>query len=255
MITVIMAGGKGTRILEETQFIPKAMVRIGDKPIIEHIMDSYAQQGFHDFLILTGYKGEILSDYFKKKPEVLLCEENGNFLNVKLPDRSIQLLYTGEETESAARLRLAKPYITGESFMLTYCDGLCSVNYENLVRFHNEHKKTVTLTAVRPEPRFGILEIDQNGIVKSFKEKDRNDSPVINGGFMVMDLRIFDFLTETMEQLEKDVLLPLSKIGELTAYYHDGFWQCMDTLQEKKYLCSLWERNEAAWINKKKDKV
>ena len=250
MLTVILAGGKGTRILEETQLKPKAMVKIGDKPIIEHIMECYEEQGFSDFLILVGYKGEEIFDHFKKKTNIIFLKEEEACLTVQLPNFKVTILDTGEETGSAARLRMAKPYINGERCMLTYCDGLCSLNFNNLINFHKEHAGMVTLTAVRPKPRFGILEITENGQVKVFKEKQRKDSPIINGGFMVIEPEIFDFLTKEMEHLEKDVLVSLSNSGKLMAYYYEGFWQCMDTLQEKKYLCSLWENGLSPWINK-----
>lgn len=249
MLTVILAGGKGTRILEETRLIPKALVRIGNKPIIEHIMECYEKQGFNEFLILTGYKGEKIFDYFKSKTNITFLEEQKDCMIIKSSNSKVTVLDTGEETGSAARLRIARPYINEKRFMLTYCDGLCSVNFDNLLNFHKEHGGMVTLTAVRPEPRFGILEIMENGKVKALREKEHRDSPVINGGFMVIESDIFNFLTEEMNQLEKDVLVPLSENGKLTAFYHDGFWQCMDTLQEKKYLCELWETKKAPWVN------
>lgn len=253
MLTVILAGGKGTRILEETELMPKAMVKIGDRPIIEHIMGCYEEQGFNEFLILAGYKGKKIFDYFKTKKNVTFLKEQGDCMIVELSNSKVTVLDTGEETGSAARLRIAKPYINEERFMLTYCDGLCSVNFNSLLNFHKEHGGMVTLTAVRPEPRFGILEIMEDGKVKVLKEKERKDSPIINGGFMVIESEIFNYLTEEMEHLEKDVLVPLSENGKLMAFYHDGFWQCMDTLQEKKYLCALWETRKAPWVNKKKD--
>lgn len=200
-------------------------------------------------MFLTGYKGEKIFDYFKSKTNITFLEEQKDCMIIKSSNSKVTVLDTGEETGSAARLRIARPYINEKRFMLTYCDGLCSVNFDNLLNFHKEHGGMVTLTAVRPEPRFGILEIMENGKVKALREKERRDSPVINGGFMVIESDIFNFLTEEMNQLEKDVLVPLSENGKLTAFYHDGFWQCMDTLQEKKYLCELWETKKAPWVN------
>lgn len=252
MLTVIVAGGKGSRILEETLTKPKALVKIGEKAIIEHIIDGYVSQGFHDFLILSGYKGEMIADYFKEKSGALSWKIEGNSLIVHFFEFRIRILYTGEETGSAARLRMAAPYIRGNSFMLTYCDGLCGISFSDLIQFHETYGGMVTLTAVRPDPRFGILEIDSSGRVKSFREKACADAPVINGGFMIFDQEIFSFLTEEMEQLERDVLMPLADRGELTAYFYDGFWQCMDTLQEKNYLCSLWERKPVPWMRNRK---
>ena len=254
MLTVILAGGKGTRLLEETQFRPKALTKVGEKPILEHIMEGFQSQGYRDFLILTGYKSEMISEYFRKRQEVVSCKSEGACMTVDLPYARVRILDTGEDTGSAARLRMAEPYLEHETFLLTYCDGLCSVEMEDVIRFHRQRCGMVTLTAVRPEPRFGILEIAKDGRVNALREKERKDSPVINGGFMVMEPEIFEFLTDQMEQLEKDVLVPLSETGKLMAYYHDGFWQCMDTLQEKKYLCALWEKGNAPWINQKKDR-
>lgn len=253
MLTVILAGGKGTRLLEETQFYPKAMARIGEKPVVEHIMESFQSQGFRDFLILTGYKGDMIADYFRQKQELVSCETDGKCLTMSFPDTRVRILDTGEETGSAARLYMARPYLEQETFLLTYCDGLCSVDMKEVIHFHREHHGLVTLTAVRPEPRFGILEIEKNGCVKAMREKERKDSPVINGGFMVVEPEIYSFLTDEMEQLERDLLVPLSEAGHLMAYYHDGFWQCMDTLQEKKYLCALWEAGNAPWVLEKRD--
>lgn len=250
MLTVIMAGGKGSRILEETRQKPKALVTVGDRPILEHIMDSYTSQGFCDFLILTGYRGEMIADYFRGKPGRLSCEKDGDCLLAEFPGVRVRVLYTGEETGSAARLRMAQKYIEEDCFMLTYCDGLCAVPFRSLVEFHRMRGGTVTVTAVRPRPRFGVLDISEDGAVRSFREKSWTDFPFINGGFMVMEREIFDFLTEETEQLERDVLVPLAEQGRLNAYKYCGFWQCMDTMQEKQYLNSLWEQGARPWISR-----
>ncbi len=248
MLTVILAGGKGTRILEETQSKPKAKVQIGGIPIIEHIMDSFRRQGFHDFLILAGHKSRILFSWFREMHDALSCEQDDVCMTVILPDMRVRVLETGEETGTAARLRLAMPYIDGERFLLTYCDGLCSVDFHKLLRFHEEHRGLITLTAVRPLPRFGVLLLDDDGRVLSMREKHSEDLPLINGGFMVVERDIFQRLNEDAVHLERDVLESLAAEGKLCAYCHDGFWQCMDTLPEKQYLCALWESGAPPWI-------
>lgn len=248
MLTVILAGGKGTRILEETRHRPKAMVEIGGRPILQHIMDSFQRQGFDDFLILTGYKSDVIFRYFQAQEGILKQDGDRETASFYYPGCRVRLLDTGEETGSAARLRLAAPLIQGERFLLTYCDGLSSVSLKRLLDFHTTHGGLVTLTAVRPAPRFGILELGENGVVHAMREKSQKDSPIINGGFMAAERGLLDFLTESMEQLEPDVLMPIAAAGKMRAYYHDGFWQCMDTLQEKQTLCALWESGQAPWV-------
>lgn len=248
MLAVILAGGRGSRLLEETRDKPKALVRIGDKPIIEHIMEGCIRQGIRDFLILTGYKSELLEAYFCGRESCGTVSRKQDCLSVELPRARVRLLDTGEDTGTARRLTRARPYIGEETFLLTYCDGLCSVRLDALADFHRAHHGLVTLTAVRPVPRYGVLELGADGTVTAMREKDRRDAPLINGGFMLMEPAVFQFVKDTDDALERDLLTRLAAEGGLKAYYHDGFWQCMDTLPEKERLCELWTSGKAPWV-------
>jgi glucose-1-phosphate cytidylyltransferase len=248
MITVILAGGKGSRILEETREKPKAMVKIGEYMIVEHIMRSFFAQGYQDFLILGGYKFQVLLDYYKKSALCIEYNEEKKDYLFSYRNMRIRLLDTGENKGSAGRLLSASEYLKTGTFLLTYCDAVSSVNLRKLVHFHDEHNSLVTLTAVRPKPRFGVLEIDSDGQVISMREKNKIDSPIINGGFMVVEPGLLDLITSEKMQLEKDVLSPLAGTDRLWAYYHDGFWQCMDTIQERDYLCSLYQESSCPWL-------
>ena len=220
MKVIILAGGMGTRISEYTKTIPKPMIKIKDKPLIHHIMDHYAKYGHKDFYIALGYKGNVIKNYFKKK---IFSKWN------------INLIETGKKTMTGGRLKKFKKLMNNERFLLTYGDGLSNVNIKKLIKFHKQNKKISTLTAVRPPARFGAIKIKGNKVVY-FKEKSKLDEGWINGGFFVMEPKIFDYIKGNQTFLEREPLVNLSKKKNLTAFKHPGFWQCMDTKRDKDLL-------------------
>jgi glucose-1-phosphate cytidylyltransferase len=215
MKVVILAGGLGTRISEYTKFIPKPMIKIKGLPILVHIMNHFSKFGFNEFYIALGYKGNIIKNYFKKKK-----------FNWK-----INLIDTGKNTMTGGRLKRLKKYLKDESFFLTYGDGLSDVNITKLLRFHNKSKKLVTVTAVRPPARFGALKIKGN-TVSYFKEKSRMDEGWINGGFFVVSKNFLSFIKNDKTYLEREPLEKVTKLKELSAYRHNGFWQCIDNVRD-----------------------
>mgnify|MGYP001204354461 CR=1 FL=1 len=219
MKVVILAGGLGTRLSEFTRTIPKPMVKVGSKPILFHIMKTYSKYGFKNFYIATGYKGKIIKKFFKKK-----------FYNW-----NVKLIDTGKKTMTGGRLKRLKKYLGNETFMMTYGDGLSSVNLKNLIKFHKKNKKLVTLTAVRPPARFGAIKLKGN-TVKYFKEKSKLDEGWINGGFFVMESKFLNYIKNDKTYLEREPLEKITKKKELVAFKHEGFWQCMDTIRDKKIL-------------------
>lgn len=254
MLTVILAGGKGRRILEETKNKPKALVKIGDKPILRHIIDFYLAQGHNKFLVLAGYKGDCIVNYFENLPEFKkkYCYEN--YIIYEYKSMQVEILYTGEDTNSAQRLKIAKPYIKEERFMLTYCDGLSSVNVNELINTHIQKKFVITISAVRPKPRYGILDIDDNGYVIELREKSIDDSPLINGGFMVFERTALEYIGEDMLELERDLLSHMAIKRNLGVYIHKGFWQCMDTVFERDCLEELYKKNNYPWQVERRNK-
>jgi glucose-1-phosphate cytidylyltransferase len=252
---VILAGGKGTRIAEESEFRPKPMIRIGEKPILWHIMKTYDRYGYSDFIICLGYKGEMIKEYFLNYKTM-----NSDFTitlgqkdNIKLNGNSsedhwtVTLADTGLEAMTGSRIKKIEPYIEGDIFMLTYGDGVADINIKELVSFHLSHKKIGTLTGVHPQSRFGELLVEGKQ-VKAFTEKPNITKGCINGGFFVFNRRIFDYLTEDENcHLEKEPLERLVNDGELMVYFHDGFWQCMDTVRDMTFLNNLWKLNNAPW--------
>lgn len=219
MKVVILAGGRGTRISEYTRSIPKPMVKIGSLPIIVHIMRLYAKYGYNNFYVALGYKGQIVKDYFKK-----------NKFKWK-----INLIDTGKNTMTGGRLKRLSKYLKDETFMLTYGDGVSDINLKKLVRFHKKYHKTVTLTAVRPPARFGVIKLHGNS-VKYFKEKSNIDEGWINGGFFIIEPKFLKYLINDKTFLEKNPLEKVAKNRDLIAYKHTGFWQCMDTVRDKELL-------------------
>ena len=219
MKVVILAGGSGTRLSEYTKSIPKPMVKIGDKPILVHIMKLYAKHGFKEFIIALGYKGNLIKKYFKKK--------KFNW-NIKLVD-------TGLNTMTGGRLKRLKKIIGNQRFLMTYGDGISNINLKKLLRFHIKNNKLVTLAAVRPPARFGAIKLNGN-LVSYFKEKSKLDEGWINGGFFVMEPEFLKFIKGDKTFLEREPLEKLSKKNELIAYKHKNFWQCMDTLRDQKIL-------------------
>ena len=234
MKVVILAGGFGTRLSEYTGTIPKPMVPIGGKPILAHILNIYRKYGHKDFYIALGYKGQIIRKYFSNKK------------NLKR-DIRVNLIDTGSNTLTGGRLLRLRKYLRNETFLLTYGDGVSNVNLNKLVNFHKKNKKMVTVTAVRPPARFGALEIKNNKVVK-FTEKNQSGNNWINGGFFVMEPKFFKFLKNDKTILERKPLEKVSKLGELIAFKHAGFWQCMDHKSDKDILDSMIKKKRAVWL-------
>ena len=231
MKVVILAGGFGTRLSEYTDSIPKPMVPIGNKPIIEHIMNIYANYGHKEFYIALGYKGEVIKDYFK------------NFKK----DWKINLIETGSDTYTGGRLKRLKKYLSDETFLLTYGDGLSNIDINKLIQFHVNHKKIVTISAVRPPARFGSLRLSGSDVLK-FKEKTQLGESWINGGFFVINPKFFDFLKDDKTVLEAEPLERVTQMKEIKAMRHEGFWQCMDHKLDKDLLDKMVAENNAPWI-------
>ncbi len=219
MKVILLAGGLGTRLSEHTKTIPKPMINIAGKPMLLHIMQLYAKYGYKDFYIALGYKGEVIKKFFNKK----------------FFDWNINLIETGESTMTGGRLKRLKKYIGNETFMMTYGDGLSNVNLEKLLKFHKKNKKLVTLTAVRPPARFGVLKLNGQ-YVRYFKEKSKLDEGWINGGFFVMEPKFLKFIRNDNTYLERDPLEVATKKRQLIAFRHEGFWQCMDTKRDMDRL-------------------
>ncbi|MCX4304598.1 MAG: glucose-1-phosphate cytidylyltransferase [Acetatifactor sp.] len=254
MKVVILAGGMGTRISEESHLKPKPMIEIGDAPILWHIMKYYSSYGFHDFIICCGYKGyvikEYFADYYLHRSDITFdfSDNNKMFIhnNVAEPWK-VTLVDTGLHTMTGGRLKRVREYLGDETFMMTYGDGLSDVDLSHLLRFHREHGKTATLTAIQPGGRYGVLDIDGEQTVRRFAEKAREDGGWINGGFMVLEPEIFSYIEGDKTFLEKEPLEKLAYDGELAAYRHEGFWKCMDTMRDKGMLEQLWETGQAPW--------
>lgn len=255
MKVVLLAGGFGTRISEESQFKPKPMIEIGGIPILLHIMKLYSHYGFNEFVICAGYKQHIIKEYFaeyflhtsditfdfsKGTNEMIVHRNNSERWKVTVVD-------TGLNTMTGGRIKRIQPYIGNEPFMLTYGDAVCDVNISNLVQFHKKHGKLATLTAVIQKQQKGVLDITEQGSVKSFREKQGSDGTAINAGFMVLQPAVFDYLEGDQTVFETTPLQKLVEKGELMSYRHTGFWQCMDTAREKELLETLWANGTAPW--------
>lgn len=253
MKVLILAGGLGTRLGEETNVKPKPMVGIGGFPILWHIMKIYSHYGFNEFVVLTGYKQEVIKDYFvnyymnNSDVTVDLATNDVTVHQNSCEPWKVTLLYTGRNTMTAGRIQRAKEYIGNEPFMLTYGDGVSDVNIAELVEFHKKHGKLVTMSAYNPGQRFGVLDIDENGKINEFREKTSGDGSLINIGYMVCQPEFFDYIDGDDTVLEKKPLETVAKLGELMAYKHTGFWQCMDTVREKEQLEKMWSNNDAPW--------
>lgn len=255
MKTVILAGGFGTRISEESHLKPKPMIEIGEKPMLWHIMKEYSRYGYNDFIVCCGYKQHVIkewfADYYLHTSDVTFDFTAGGKMtvhnNISEPWK-VTLVDTGLNTMTGGRVARIKDYVNGETFMLTYGDGVSDVNIKKLVEFHKSHGKYATMTAIGTSQRFGVLDIDADGTVQSFREKSGTDRTVINGGYMVLEPEVFDYITEGDSTVfEKGPLENLAKDGELMAYIHDGFWHCMDTQRDKRNLEELWKSGEAPW--------
>lgn len=253
MKVVILAGGLGTRISEETVFKPKPMVLIGDKPILWHIMKIYSSYGFNDFVICCGYKGHVIKEYFANyllhESDVTINTSTNDltFHNSNSENWNVSLINTGELTMTGGRIKRIQEYVGNESFFLTYGDGVGDVNIQELLNFHKSHGKKATLTATKPFGRFGVIDITDNGQITSFKEKDKEDVSWINGGFFVLEPSVFDYIEGDSTVFEKEPLEKLTQEGELNAFKHDGFWRAMDSLNDKNVLEEYWNTSTAAW--------
>lgn len=253
MKVLILAGGFGTRLSEETDIRPKPMAEIGGNPILWHIMKIYSSYGFNDFVVLLGYKGfyikEYFANYFLHQSDVTFDLKN-NQMKVHCNSSepwNVTLLDTGLNTMTGGRIRRAASFVGDEPFMLTYGDGVADVNISELLRFHQSHGKKITMTAVQPEARFGALKTDENNQVLSFMEKPKGDGTWINGGFFVCQPEILNYIANDSTVFEQEPLEALAKDGELFTFRHSGFWRCMDTLRDKMKLNELWESGEAKW--------
>jgi glucose-1-phosphate cytidylyltransferase len=255
MKVVILAGGLGSRLSEETTVKPKPMVEIGGKPILWHIMKLYERYGYDDFIICLGYKGHLIKEYFINYylyNSDITVELQNNKLEVHYTSTEsfkVTLVDTGETTNTAGRIKKIKKYLNNETFMLTYGDGVSDVNIGELVKFHKSHGKYVTLTSIQMPGRFGTLQTNRSGLVTDFKEKYEGDEIWINGGFFVMEPAIFNYLEGDMEdvQWEKKPLIEIANDGQLMAFRYDGFWKCMDAMRDKIELEELWHSGKAPW--------
>lgn len=253
MKVVILAGGLGTRISEESHLKPKPMIEIGGRPILWHIMKYYSEFGFHEFVICLGYKQyvvkEFFADYFLHTSDVTfdLANNKMEVHNNYSEPWKVTLVDTGLHTMTGGRVRRIQPYVGEEPFMLTYGDGVCNVDLDALARFHKDHGKTATITTVNIGQQKGVLDIGEDHVIHSFREKAANDGAVINGGFMVMNPDIFRYLENDSTVFEQAPMQRLAEEGQLMSFYHDSFWQCMDTQREMQKLEDLWQSGSAPW--------
>lgn len=254
MKVVILAGGFGTRLSEETEIKPKPMVEIGGMPILWHIMKEYSYYGFNDFVICAGYKQQMIKqwfrDYFLYTSDVTFDLTNENKMIVHEEHSEpwkVTVVDTGLNTMTGGRIKRVQKYVGNETFMMTYGDGVCDVDIRALYEFHKSHGKTATLTVVKMEQQKGVLDIGSDNAVMSFREKNTSDGAPINAGYMVLEPKIFDYIKGDETIFEREPLERLTQDGELMAYQHTGFWQCMDTMREKIVLEKLIETNSAPW--------
>lgn len=255
MKVVLLAGGFGTRISEESQFKPKPMIEIGEKPILWHIMKEYSAYGHNEFIICAGYKQHIIkewfADYFLLNSDVTFDYTSGeNRLTIhqsNIEPWKVTVVDTGLNTMTGGRIKRIQKYIGDEPFFMTYGDGVCDVDINKLLEFHQSHGKIATLTAVLQDQSKGVLNIDGKNAVKSFREKSQNDGAPINAGYMVLNQEVFNYIEGDKTIFEREPLEKLANEGQLMSYMHKGFWQCMDTKREKDILENLWESGNAPW--------
>ncbi|MGN0161753.1 MAG: glucose-1-phosphate cytidylyltransferase [Lachnospiraceae bacterium] len=254
MKVVILAGGYGTRISEESHLKPKPMIEIGEKPILWHIMKEYSQCGFNEFIICCGYKQHIIkewfADYYLYNCDVTFDFSKENSMQVHnsvAEPWKVTLVDTGLDTMTGGRIKRIQKYIGDETFMLTYGDGVSDIDMNKLLAFHKSHGKLLTLTAVNVEQRFGVLDVTSDNSIKSFREKSMSDSSRINAGYMVCEPGVFDYINGDETVFEKEPLEAIAAAGQLMAYKHDGFWQYMDTKRDKEKLDVLWKTGKAPW--------
>ena len=253
MKVVILAGGFGTRISEESHLKPKPMVEIGEQPILWHIMKYYSEFGYHDFVICLGYKQyvvkEYFADYFLHTSDVTFDLANNQMEvhnNYSEPWR-VTLVDTGLNTMTGGRIKRIREYVGEETFLLTYGDGVSTVDLNALMAFHKNHGKIATITGVNIGQRFGVLEVDEDGAIREFREKNDDDGKIVNGGFMVMEPGVFDYIDGDDTVFEKAPLENLAGDGQLMVYRHDGFWKCMDTQRDRMQLEKMWQEGNAPW--------
>jgi len=253
MKVLILAGGLGSRMGEETTLVPKPMLEIGGKPILWHIMKTYSHFGFNDFVILLGYKGYYIKEYFLNyylhtaDVHIDMVKNETTYLNNAAEPWKITLLDTGLHTMTGGRIKRAAEYIGNEPFLLTYGDGVADIDINALIAFHQNHKKLITLTSVQPEGRFGALEIEADQKVSRFLEKIKGDGAWINGGYFMCEPEVLNYLKHNESVFEQEPLMTLASEGNLFTYQHNGFWKCMDTHRDKQQLNTLWENGNAPW--------
>jgi len=254
MKVVILCGGLGTRLREETEYRPKPMVPVGERPILWHIMKSYASYGHKEFILCLGYKGEMIKDYFRNyhwntsdvtltlgaRPKIKYHTQHAE------EDWTVTMIDTGQDTMTGGRLKRVLPYVKDQTFLMTYGDGLTDSDINASIRFHRKHRKFLTMTAVQPPGRFGDIDII-DGKVKAFREKPEHQTGFINGGFFVVDRRIERYLTDDGCVFENEPMNKLARTNQLAAYQHTGFWQCMDTYREQQLLTGMWQTGQAPW--------
>ena len=254
MKVVLLAGGFGTRISEESHLKPKPMIEIGGQPILWHIMKEYSSYGFNEFVICAGYKQQVIKEYFANyylhRSDITFDFTAQNEMvvhnNVAEPWK-VSIVDTGLNTMTGGRIKRVRDYIGNDTFMLTYGDGVCDINIKELYDFHKKSGKLATMTAIQPGGRFGTLDIDESNTIERFSEKRKEDGGWINGGYMVIEPQVIDYIDGDQTVFEREPLERLTAEGQLQAYKHDGFWQCMDTLRDKNLLEELLEQNKAPW--------
>ena len=254
MKVVILAGGYGTRISEESQFKPKPMIEIGSMPVLWHIMKLYSSYDFNEFVICAGYKQHVIkewfADYFLHTSDITFdfTQDDKIIVHNKRAEKwKVTVVDTGLDTMTGGRLKRVKSFIGDEPFFMTYGDGVADVNIKELLEFHKAHSKKATLTAVKPDSRFGVLDITDNNQINAFREKSQVDSGYINAGFMVLEPDVLDYIKDDSVMFEREPLEALAENNQLMCFKHNGFWQCMDTLRDKVKLETLWVENKAPW--------
>ena len=254
MKVVILAGGYGTRISEESQFKPKPMIEIGSMPVLWHIMKLYSSYGFNEFVICAGYKQHVIkewfADYFLHTSDITFdfTQDDKIIVHNKRAEKwKVTVVDTGLDTMTGGRLKRVKSFIGDEPFFMTYGDGVANVNIKELLEFHKAHGKKATLTAVKPDSRFGVLDITDNNQINAFREKSQVDSGYINAGFMALEPDVLDYIKDDSVMFEREPLEALAENNQLMCFKHNGFWQCMDTLRDKVKLETLWAENKAPW--------
>ncbi|MDP1725465.1 MAG: glucose-1-phosphate cytidylyltransferase [Bacteroidota bacterium] len=255
MKVVILAGGLGTRISEESHLKPKPMVEIGDKPILWHIMKNFSSQGFNDFIICLGYKGYIIKEYFSNyflhNSDITIEVKDNNIKvhNSNAEDFIVTLVETGLHTKTAGRLKRIQTYVKDEEFILTYGDGVCDIDLQKLINFHKGHSQVATVTAIQPVGRYGVMQINSDNSVGVFMEKMKGDEGWINGGYFILRPQVFDYLPPDADNVmwEESPMQKLAKNNQLMAYQHEGFWKCMDAIRDKIELEEIWNSGNAKW--------